>query len=407
MKILMLTPYLPYPPESGGQIRTLNLLKYLSKHNEITLISLYKNEREKAYAKHLEPFCKAVYVCKRPEKPWTLKNIATAVLTILPFLIVRNYSQEAKQVIAQLLKTEHFDIIHAETFYIMPHLPETTTPVFLVEQTIECKVYEHYLKSLPALLRWALYLDIYKLRFWEKFYWRKATVVSTVSEYDRDALRSMEKKIDPIVIPNGAGDDMFVDALPKKDMSHPELLFVGNFSWLQNIEAAQYLINEIYPKLAEAIPSIRLIIAGQRAEKLHEDTIPAGITITPIKQGDSEKITSLYANSTAFIAPIYGPGGTRLKILAAMAAGLPVVSSQTGVEGLDVTDGTHVLIANTPQEFVSHTQKLLSKADIYYHLQKNSYALAKKTYSWKAISQHLEKVYKEVSKNYNVKQLNS
>src|SRR3972149_8524319 len=112
MKILMLTPYLPYPPASGGQIRSLNLLKYLSKNNEITLIALYKNEKEKSFAKYLESYCKKIYLCKRAEKPWQIKNILKSVLSVLPFLIVRNYSTEAKQTVEQLLKKEYYDVIH-------------------------------------------------------------------------------------------------------------------------------------------------------------------------------------------------------------------------------------------------------------------------------------------------------
>src|SRR3989338_8581966 len=142
MKILMLTPYLPYPPSSGGQIRTYNLLKYLSKNNKITLISLYKNEQEKKYIAHLEKFCSNIYVCKRAERPWQLKNMIKAIIFPYPFLIVRNFSEEARDKVRKLLDEEHFDVIHAETFYIMPHLPETNVPVLLVEQTIEYQVYQ-------------------------------------------------------------------------------------------------------------------------------------------------------------------------------------------------------------------------------------------------------------------------
>src|SRR3989304_2019379 len=108
MKILMLTPYLPYPPASGGQIRTLNLLKYLSKNNEISLIALYKNENEKTYAKYLQSYCKKIYLCKRAEKPWQIKNILKSVFSLLPFLIVRNFSEEAKHTVEKLLMEKSF-----------------------------------------------------------------------------------------------------------------------------------------------------------------------------------------------------------------------------------------------------------------------------------------------------------
>src|SRR3990167_6975787 len=102
MRILMLTPYLPYPPASGGQIRTLNLLKYLSQNNEITLVCLYKNDEEKKYLSHLKPYCESIYLCKRAEKPWQLKNIFKAIFGPYPFLIVRNFSPEAAKVLKKL-----------------------------------------------------------------------------------------------------------------------------------------------------------------------------------------------------------------------------------------------------------------------------------------------------------------
>jgi len=180
MKILMLTPYLPYPPASGGQIRTLNLLKYLRKNHEITLIALYKNEKEKQYASHLKTYCKEIYLCKRAEKPWQLGNILKSIFSLLPFLIVRNYSEEAHSKVEELLKTEKFDVIHAETFYIMPHIPETEIPTLLVEQTIEFKVYLHFVSSLPFFLRPAFYLDIVKLKRSEIFYWKQNCLISLV-----------------------------------------------------------------------------------------------------------------------------------------------------------------------------------------------------------------------------------
>ena len=127
----MLTPYVPYPPSSGGQIITLNLLRYLSKKNEITLVALYKKDNEKKYFNHLKQFCKNIYLCKRPENPWKINIILKTILSRLPFLIVRNFSSQAKQVIEQLLNQEQFDVIHAETFYIMPHIPDTKTPIVL------------------------------------------------------------------------------------------------------------------------------------------------------------------------------------------------------------------------------------------------------------------------------------
>lgn len=399
MKILMLTPYVPYPPASGGQIRTLNLLKYLSKNNEITLISLYKNDKDKQYIPALKNYCKHIILCKRPEKPWQVRTIWKALTSADPFLIVRNYSHEAKRAVDAVLKNEVFDVIHAETFYIMPHIQNTTTPIFLVEQTIEYKVYQHFVNSLPFFIRPLFMLDIMKLKRAERFYWKKALLVGGVSEADRKEIRSLEPSINPVIIPNCAGDEMFVEKLATKNLKKPTILFIGNFDWLQNTEAVKILAEKIAPIIQKRIPEARILVAGQNAHKKLPLKSGANIEVISLAQDDSETVLRLYKESTLFIAPIFGPGGTRLKILAAMASGLPVISSQTGVEGLNLDDNKHVLIANTPDEFVEQTLRILKDEKLYELIRSNSYNLAVKEYSWKHIANKLEIVYKQIKKS--------
>jgi len=392
----MLTPYLPYPPASGGQIRTLNLLKYLSKSNEITLIALYKNETEKKYAKQLESYCKKIYLCKRAEKPWQLNNILKSIFSLTPFLIVRNFSQEAKNTVEGLLKKEYFDVIHAETFYIMPHIPKTKVPIFLLEQTIEYKVYQHYIDSLPSYIKYFFFFDILKLKYWERYYWRQAYLVGTVSETDKKMISKLEPQIKPVVIPNGAGDELIAYHLTKKDFLNPKILFLGNFAWLQNTEAASFLYYKILPKLSEKVSPIEVVIAGQKAKdklKLKENNT---IQIIDIDTDDVDLVKKIYGESTVFIAPIFGPGGTRLKILAAMATGLPVISTKTGVAGLLVKDGYHVLLAKNEDEFVEKINLLLTNPALYEKLRTNAYKLVNEIYNWKKISHKLEIAYAKI-----------
>lgn len=394
MKILMLTPYLPYPPSSGGQVRTFNLLKYLSQNNEITLIALYKFDEEKKYLKPLKKFCQQIYLCKRAEKPWQFKNIAKAIFLNKPFLIVRNYSEQAYQISKKLLSRNQYDVIHAETFYIMPHLPNTKVPIVLVEQTIEYKVYQHFVHSLPFFIRPFFYLDILKLIYWERYFWRKADLVATVSELDRNEIRKLEPGIDPAIVPNGAGDEMLKIKLQNKNLEMPKLLFMGNFFWLQNVEAAHYLINLIYPLLTTRLKKFKLIIAGQNANNKLGKINLKNLEIIDVKTDDISTVKKLYQDSTLFVSPIYGPGGTRLKILAAMAAGLPIVSSQTGIQGLDLKAGRDVLLADSVEEFVSQIEYILG-AD-YKKIQKNAYKLVREKYSWQKIAQNLERVYHKI-----------
>jgi glycosyltransferase involved in cell wall biosynthesis len=187
---------------------------------------------------------------------------------------------------------------------------------------------------------------------------------------------------------------MFVDRLPKKNISKPTLLFVGNFSWLQNTEAAMYLIEKVFPKLHTALPHIKLIIAGQNVNSKLDFTKTDNIEIIDIAPDDHMTIKNLYRDATIFVAPIFGPGGTRLKILAAMASGLPIVTTKTGIEGLEITENEDILVANSPSEFVKKIQSLLENEEKYTRMQKTSFAVVKEKYSWNAIAKKLEMVYK-------------
>jgi glycosyltransferase involved in cell wall biosynthesis len=314
---------------------------------------------------------------------------------------VRNYSEEATELVAKLIKEGHFDVIHAETFYIMPHIAETPIPIVLVEQTIEYKVYQHFVNSLPFFLRPLFMLDIIKLKQWERFYWRKAFLVGAVSESDRKEIVGLEPFIKPLIVPNGAGEEMVADSLPKKNLKKPTLLFIGNFSWLQNTEAAQYLIKKIYPLLKKVMPDIRIIIAGQNVKSKIRSNYDEGIRVMDIPPNDSEFVRKTYQDATLFVAPIFGPGGTRLKILAAMASGLPIVTTKTGVEGLDVKADKHVLIANRPEEFVKKIRHILSSDTAYNRIREHAYELVKDKYNWKKIATELEIAYEGIKKGEN------
>ena len=399
MKILMVTPYVPYPPSSGGQIRTYNLLKYLSQGNEITLVALYKNDEEKKYEIHLEKYCKKIYLCKRPSSPWQFKNIFKTIFSSSPFLVVRNYSDEARMVINRLLQQEKFDVIHAETFYVMPHIHKTKVPTVLVEQTIEYKVYKHFINSLPFYLRLLIYfdIDIIKLKYWERFYWKKANAVVVVSSSDEKLIKKEEPSLKTSIIPNCVGDEMIINKLEKKDLNFPTIFFQGNFFWLQNVEAAKFIIDKIYPQLIKELPRVKIIIAGQNAKKLG-NLINKNINIVNIEPDNINKVKKLFMKNTLFIAPIFGPGGTRLKILAAMGSGMPVISTSTGIEGLEVTNNKNVVIANDPEEFIIKIKQLLANNNMYERIRNNAYELVKEKYQWSQTAKDLESVYKNLKK---------
>ncbi len=127
MKVLMLTPYLPYPLVSGGQIRTYNLLKNLAKNHEITLFALIKDESERAHLAELKKYCAKIRLFKRTKNPFVLRNILLAGFSPYPFVVTRNLPIGMRAAVKAELHKKKYDLIHAETFYMMPNIPPTQT----------------------------------------------------------------------------------------------------------------------------------------------------------------------------------------------------------------------------------------------------------------------------------------
>lgn len=391
----MLTPYLPYPPSSGGQVRSYNLIKYLSSKHKITLCSLIKSQEETKYAEGLKKYCDKIYMFKRAEKPWTLSNILKTGFSPYPFLVIRNFSEEEKDMLKNILDSEHFDIIHAETFYVSPHIPPTKVPIVLVDQTIEYEVYQHYVANFRIpFLRPLLFLDVLKIKYWESYFWKKAARVVAVSSRDAAIMKKVVKNLKVEVVPNGVGDDLMGDVPVHFNYS---ILFMGNYAWLQNIEAAKILVKKVYPLILRKLPQVQLIIAGQNTDKV-SSLQGDGITLYNFKIDDIEGVRRAYRSSGVLVAPLYGPGGTRLKILGAMATKLPVVTTSVGIEGIDAKNGKDVLFGITPQDLASLAIKLLTEKKLYEEIAKNGRKLVEEKYSYDQIAKNLSTIYEHVSK---------
>lgn len=403
MKILMLTPYLPYPPSSGGQVRSFNLIKNISQEHEITLFSLIKTDEEKKYIPELEKFCKSVKVFKRPEKAWTLKNIIKTGFGFFPFLVVRNWSRNEKEEVAKELATGTYQLIHAECFYVMPHIPETKIPILLVDQTIEFQVYQHVADTFRFwFLRPLLYLDVFKLKFWETRFWKKATKVVAVSKADKEKMQSLVPSLKVGIVPNGVGEDLMNIWHDKKpDFKKPIIFFQGNFSWLQNTEAATALAKDIFPIIKKAIPQAICRIVGQGARDKIGGLKGEGVEIVDLENADISGVIKAYQEATVFVAPLAGPGGTRLKILGAMAAGIPVVTTTTGIEGIESVNNRDVLIRSSNEDIAKAVIELLCGKEYYNKITKSARNLVEEKYDWKKISQVLDQIYEEVGYGHN------
>ncbi len=398
MKILMLTPYLPFPDSSGGQIRSYNLIKYLSKKHEITLFSLIKDDSEKRFVSELEKYCKKVRVFRRSKSPWTMRNILLTGFGPYPFLVIRNLSPRQRIAVVEEIKKEKYDLIHAETFYVMPHIPKTNIPILLVEQTIEYLVYKHYVEGLKNIfLRLLLSIDVAKLRFWETTFWKKADGVVAVSEADKKEMIKLAPDLDVGLVPNGVNLDFF-QVKGKWDARSPKILFVANFKWLQNVEAAELLLDHVFPVVKKKNPGVKVWIVGQYIPQHIMDRKNTDIIVDNLKEDDQEGIRKAYYEASVFVSPLKGPGGTRLKHFAAMAAKLPLITTSVGAEGLGATHSENIIVQDDPLSLADATLEIIGNPKKAKQIAENARKLVEEKYSWYKMSEYLDSIYEESAK---------
>lgn len=392
MKVLMLTPYLPYPLVSGGQIRTYNLLKHLSKNHEITLFSLIKDEGERRYLSELKKYCRKIELFKRTKNPFVPRNILLAGFSPYPFVVTRNLPLGMKRAVQAELEREQYDLIHAETFYMMPNIPATQVPIILAEQTIEYLGYQDYMKKANPFLRPILALDVMKIKYWERYFWNKADKLITMSEEDKNFIeQELGTKKNVSVVANGV-DLEFFSKVKKRLPKDPTVLFVGTFKWLPNIEAVDEIVKRIWPGVHHQLPKAKLKIVGfSPTKKIESYAKNPSIAVL----GGIDDIRDAFATAHVLLAPIRSGKGTRYKVLEAMITGTPVVATTLAVEGLELQNGQEVLIADTSQGLIQATVKLLKDPELQAKLGAAGEKVVRRGYSWDIIAKDLDSVYRE------------
>ncbi len=399
MNILLISSYLPYPLFSGGHIRLYNLIKELSRKHKITLICEKRDYQGAVEINELKKFCKKIITVPR-KKQWSLRNIVKTGLSFSSFLITGHTNKEMKKEIQRELAESQFDLIHVETSYIMQNISSIDIPLVLVEHNVEYLVYKRFADNSPLPLRPLLYLDVLKLKYWEEKMWRKVTKLVAVSERDKKVMSVVRK--DVVIVANGVDVNKFkLKSEIRNPKSEIRILFIGEFKWMQNVDAIHFILKEIWPKLrSEFIPpmngkGIKLWVVGRNipdfVKKLTSDK-------SVVFDENAPKETELiYQKSHLLLAPIRVGGGTSFKILEAMASGLPVVTTSLG-NAINAQDNGEIIIAKTSDDFVKNIKKLLEDKKFYNSISENAKKLVEEKYNWQKISQDLSEVYESVVK---------
>ena len=390
MNILVVSAVLPYPLYSGGQIRLYNLLRILSHDHTIHLVAYIRDESEKKYLSDLS-FCSSVCTVKRGGA-WQPKYILKTGFSRYPFLYETYNIPEAKREIQEVLDSEKIDLIHVEPSYVWLGLPHTNIPIVAVEHNIEHEVYAKYAKNVRfAPLRWLLDFDIKKMIQAEETVWKSVSSIVSVSKQNKFFIQKSIPDVRVNVVRNGVDLNVFSYQKTKDLKSDPIFLYVGNFAWMENRDAVEYLVLTLWPKILERYKNATLRIVGKSLLDALRIRIQ-GKNIAVLE--NVERIQDELQNATIMLAPIRIGGGTKYKILEAMASGLPVITTTLGSEGLDSRHGENVLIANTVDETLIAVDTLVKSPVKYNTIRKNARKLIETKYSFEGIAKELDAVWR-------------
>ncbi|MEK7450405.1 MAG: glycosyltransferase family 4 protein [Patescibacteria group bacterium] len=396
MNILLVSSFLPYPLYSGGHIRLYNLIKGLSGKHKITLICEKRDYQTEKDIREVEKICEKVITVNR-RKQWSWQNITASGFSANPFLIVGHENSDMTNKISELLNNTDFDLIHAETFYILQNVPQTKIPIVLAEHNIEYLVYERFTKNAPFFLKPFLYVDIAKMKYQEQKAWDRAKKLIAVSNQDKEEMG----KRDVEIVPNGVGLQQFRIKnleLRIKD-KEKRILFIGDFKWIENRDAAKWILKEIWPEIygkwKMANGKLTLWIVGKRIPPEIKSLGGENVIFDENAPADTNLI---YQKADILLAPIRVGGGTSFKILEAMASGVPVITTNLG-NSVNAREGGEIIVAENSSDFARKTIEILTDNKAYAGIANNARKFIEENYTWEKIIKELEAVYKEAVKN--------
>jgi sugar transferase (PEP-CTERM/EpsH1 system associated) len=395
MKILWVNTHFLHPPTRGGQIRTLEMLRRLHQRHEIHYLGLQEDPNNLEAVPRSVEYCSKAYAI--PHKLPARMSLAfggQAVMNLFssePLAVARYRSAEALRTVADLQQREHFDRIICDFLFSVPNIPVLEQAV-LFAHNVETTIWRRHVEVARGPLQRAFFRrEARRMETYERGVCQRVSHVVAVSPEDSDRMRRMFNIEHVSAIPTGVDVDYFRPPESRIPAPAPaNLVFVGSMDWLPNIDGASWFVNEILPLIRRRIPHCSLVIAGRRPTRRVLDLARdhPGITVT----GTVDDIRPYLWGSSAAVVPLRIGGGTRLKIFEAMAAGIPIVSTSVGAEGLPLSEGEHILIADSAQAFADRCLDLLENPDLRSRVAESALETVSARFSWEHVAACFEQI---------------
>lgn len=378
LRILFLASQFPVPADSGGAIKTLSVLDYLRRYHDVRLVCFRRAELTAGQSDWARDFGEVLTVkLDRGRNAWRL---ARSYLSRVPVSIERNQSAQMRKLAADSVREWKPEAIFVDGWLMAQYLPDDYTGLrILHEHNAEYKLWERQ-AALDAGLQKRLALrEAGRVRRYEQAVLARFDVIFAVSDQDRRELRELGADPNKLHILPNIPDRALLDVpAPAFDRTEPLVLYLGTLSWQPNIEGVERFLSSVFPTVRKRVPEARLIVAGRGAPRSLAEHIAA--TEGALFAGEVEDPEEYYETARVFVDATRSGGGTRLKVLNALARGIPVVASQQAAQGLDIVPGEHLIVARNDHAMADAVTTLLREPARWKLLSENARALIRARY---------------------------
>ena len=394
LRVLFITEFLPWPLNTGGRIRTYHILRQVGLRHEVTLVT-QKAPEDTEGEEQIRALVSQLYSVPLKPPSFVSKILGTAAFlaSARPYVAAYSHYREAlARLISSLTSSESFDIVHLDhldaAVYLQNCCPKAA--VYLDEHNYETSLLRSTRDNTSkSLLRWYLGSQLLKLARFERETLRAVDAVSVVSTRDAHMVAAVAPHTDQEVIPNGV-DPAFFD-IPRRPRPY-RVVSVGSLDWLPNVEGLLWFLDEVWPSVVEARPDATFHIVGRNPQRALLRRVSRGVSVA----GSVADIREHVQDAAAFVVPLLAGGGTRLRVLEAMAMRVPIVSTSVGVEGIECVHGQHVLVADAAEDFAHQLIALLDRGELRESLAMEGRQLVERRYSWQVIGDTLDAFYRRI-----------
>ncbi len=394
MKILFLSPTVPYPLTDGGRIRVFNLLKQIAQKNDVTLLALETQPTDADSITHIQDLGIRVHlVLNSSTLPRvSLSTLFSSFFKRQPITVARYNVPVYREKLKELLSAETFDLVHYEMFHTAQFYSETDLPRVLSQQNVDSAIWRR-LKGETSNL-------FYKCAYWtqqlafqryERVISPKFDAVTCTSDIDAAVFQEHCRKNVVKVIPNGVDITHYHPNFSSEAPAH--LIYIGSMDWYPNEDAVSFFVEKVLPQIQDKVPDVKFsIVGGNPSTRVQRLAEREKVVVT----GRVPEIKPYFSEATVFVVPLRIGSGTRLKILEALAMGKAVVSTTVGAEGLALRDGEEIFIADEPKLFAEAVTQLLTDSSLRRKIGENGRARVEQDYDWRNIGKKLLDVYEAV-----------